>query len=141
RYWSSERAGFEVAAGIPFSAGDGNPSIFGLAAHVGVPIALASSSHFTPIVVPYFNAGFMTPNWFGDTAVAAELGTRAGAEVQFGFLDIPSVALQGTVGIGLRYLHFERQVGPASNFVTFTTSVQGEPWDVFTGNIAAIYYF
>lgn len=79
-----------------------------------------------------------------------DLGARIGTEIQFGFIGIPELALQASVG-----LNFQHSVWHASNpakgttkdaaasqtSTEFGTTVQSDPWAIFTNNIAAIYYF
>jgi hypothetical protein len=76
------------------------------------------------------------------------VGARAGAEIHFGFIDIPQLALQASIG-----LRFDvdsgsttDSTGPddvevSSNRTHLHTTVQGAPWAIFTNNIAALYYF
>jgi hypothetical protein len=73
-----------------------------------------------------------------------DFGVRAGAEIHFGFMGLPNLALQGTVG-----LFVTRQVAIASasgNTLTdgstqLSTTSFDNPWDFFRGNVAARYYF
>jgi hypothetical protein len=73
-----------------------------------------------------------------------EIGARAGAEIHFGFMDLPNLSLQGTVGLVVR--HESRTVTPPGGMdfsvgsTVLQTTVGNEPWDIFTGNITAIYY-
>jgi hypothetical protein len=159
RYWFTTRMGLD--AGLGFSTGnttvtvDGNPTEvsnpFGLALRVGVPFALLDSRHFVFEVVPEATLGF-TSNTI-DTAAADvetssthfDLGARAGAELHFGFIGIPQLALQA--GIGLRFAHDGGSAEQAGDEVaTFSsnrlaTSWDNDPWDIFAGNVAALYYF
>jgi hypothetical protein len=164
RYWLDERMAIEAALGIGYRSGStstqaGNtttvvsePSLFGLALHGGLPLVFASAAHFAFELIPELNVGFVTGGRSGATAATdvslsgflLELGARVGAEIQFGFIDIPQLALQGTVGLHMRYegrAASVNNVDVGNHRFGFGTSVQGEPWDIFTGNIAAIYYF
>jgi hypothetical protein len=159
RYWFSERMGID--AGIGFSTGgttitvgdmeEQQPDPFALALRVGVPFALLDSRHFVFEVVPEATFGFASNTIEGpmaDFEVSSthfDLGARAGAEIHFGFIDIPQLALQA--GVGLRFSHDSGSIDQGGDEVgSFSsarigTSVQGNPWDIFIGNIAALYYF
>jgi hypothetical protein len=166
RYWLDERMAIEGALGLGYSSGSvtnktGNtstetntPSLFGMALHAGLPLVFATSKHFAFEVIPELNFGFVS----GSQSLAAgkvdlsgmllQLGARVGAEIQFGFIDIPQLALQGTVGLHMSYqgrsastTNNNVAVESSSSSFNFGTTMQGEPWDIFTGNIAAIYYF
>jgi hypothetical protein len=164
RYWLDPRIAIEAALGIGYRSGSttgtmGGMSVdfdegsyFGLALHGGLPLVFATTRHFAFEVVPELNVGFVTGGWDSPNGNAdvdfsgflLELGARVGAEIQFGFIDIPQLSLQGTVGLHMRYEGRSASVGnvdTSNHRFTFGTSVQGEPWDIFTGNIAAIYYF
>jgi hypothetical protein len=162
RYWLDERMAIEAALGIgvqssgrTVQAGNtstdfNNPHFFGMALHGGLPLAFATSQHFAFEVVPELNIGFVSGGWSGpngDLSMSGfmlQLGGRVGAEIHFGFIDIPQLALQGSVGVHMTYEGRGQSGGgmdtSAHNF-RFGTTVQGEPWDIFTGNITAIYYF
>ena len=158
RYWLDERIGIEAALGFGFITGGstartGNtsvetndPSLFGMALHGGLPLVFASGSHYAFQLVPELNFGFATGSR-GDadiSGVLLQLGARAGAEIQFGFIGIPQLALQGTVGVHMTYEGRSYSLNNSelsTHTFGFGTTVQGEPWDIFTGNIAAIYYF
>jgi hypothetical protein len=158
RYWLQERMGIEAGLGFGYESSgsetsngtttvetDG-PSVFGIALHGGVPFVFAAAGHFAFQVIPELNLGFATGGQ-GDVDVSGfllELGARAGAEIHFGFIDIPQLALQATIGLHLRYESRSQSEGDnefSSSAFRFGTTLQGEPWDIFQGNIAAIYYF
>lgn len=144
-------------------------SIFAMTIHAGVPIVLGQpSKHYTFQVIPEANIGFASgtqkdhvqpseiqPN-SGATPPAPtredislggfrlDVGARAGAEIQFGFLGIPELALQGTIGLHMSYRSVSATTGgkTASDSITsLSTSVQQAPWAIFTNNISALYYF
>jgi len=166
RYWLSDRLGVEGALGIGIrseslettDATGATASAYDLSAtalviHGGVPLALAYSGHFVFEVVPELNFGFSSGTVKGVTAqqdvdvggLLVELGARAGAEIHFGFIDIPQLALQGSVGFHLTYQSRSSEAGSGisadqSGFF-LGTSWREDPWDLFTGNVAAIYYF
>ncbi len=159
RYWFTQRMGLDL--GLGFSTGgttitDGDtevdtPDPFALALRVGVPFALLDTRHFVFEVVPEATFGFTSNTVEGPMAdfdvgsAHFDLGARAGAEIHFGFLDIPQLALQA--GVGLRFSHDSGSVDQGGDEVRsfsstrIATSLQGNPWDIFVGNIAALYYF
>jgi hypothetical protein len=79
------------------------------------------------------------------SGIHLDIGARAGGEVQFGFIGIPELSLQAGVGLAFSYDHSKQtQPGGASNSrntTSFGTSVGNNPWNIFTSNIAALYYF
>lgn len=159
RYWFSERMGID--AGLGFSTGgttvtvgdaeQQQPDPFALALRVGVPFALLDSRHFVFEVVPEATFGFASNTIeapmadFEVSSTHFDLGARAGAEVHFGFINVPQLALQA--GVGLRFSHDSGSVDQGGDEVgsfssaRIATSVGNNPWDIFVGNIAALYYF
>ncbi|HTA89959.1 MAG TPA: hypothetical protein VK745_10300 [Polyangiaceae bacterium] len=157
RYWLDPMLGIDVGLGLLFSGGSTSTggvsvdnqgySIFML--HGGVPLALAGSKHFSFQIVPELNFGYGSSkrNGVGDdlSAIHFDIGARAGTEIQFGFIGIPELSLQA--GIGLAFSVDHLKASPAmGNAVTTSesalgTSVGDNPWNIFTGNIAALYYF
>jgi hypothetical protein len=136
------------------------PKPFAMLLHAGVPLALASSKHFAFEIIPEANFGFAKATQ--DAALPGpiagltkqsgthfDLGARAGAEIHFGFIGIPQLSLVGAVGLRFQYDSLSREVNPVGGpGVTKTTSstwdlnttLNGNPWDIFTGNISALYY-
>ncbi len=145
RYWLDPMMGIDAGLGLRFSGGStGVPSYNIFIAHFGVPLALAGSKHFSFQVTPEANLGYGTTDFGGPTTkdFHLDLGARVGAEVQFGFIGIPELGLQGGIGAGLNYDHQSVSGGgPSSHALAFGTSVGDNPWQIFTGNIAALYYF
>jgi hypothetical protein len=162
RYWLQPGMGIEAALGIGIQSGSSetvtaagattvdDPSFTAFALHGGLPLVFAESQHFAFELVPELNFGFATGSL--DTPASStdlggmmfELGARVGAEIQFGFIDIPQLALQGTVGLHLTLQSRSSSNGPNefnTSALRFGTSLQGEPWDIFTGGLTAIYYF
>lgn len=163
RYWLDERMAIEGAIGIGYgsssaTAKTGNtsvevsgPSVFGFALHGGLPLVFATATHFAFEVVPELNFGFVSGSQdramggpLSLSGMLLQLGARVGAEIQFGFIDIPQLALQGTVGLHMSYVSRGTSDDNTESSVSsfgFNTTVQQAPWDIFTGGIAAIYYF
>lgn len=157
RYWLSPLMGIDAGVGMLFSAGSnkvGNVSadsqgysVFIL--HGGVPLALAGSKHFSFQVVPEANIGFSSSQRAANgpklSGFHLDLGARAGAEIQFGFIGIPELSLQAGVGLALNYDR-AKATPPAGDATvqsrtSLGTSVGDNPWNIFTGNVAALYYF
>lgn len=157
RYWLNPQMGIDAGVGAraeSFSGetdGDGYalPSSMVFAVHAGVPLALASSGHFSFQVVP--EANFAMGSWSDNQDPETEggllqldLGARAGAEIQFGFIDIPQLSLQGGVGLHYTMSRTSMDDGTVETKNTthrLSTGAHGDPWDMFTGNLAALYYF
>lgn len=159
RYWLTTRMGIDL--GIGFSTGGQSvtvngmeteaPDPFALALRAGVPFALLDTQHFVFEVVPEATFGFTSNTIdaaqadFDVSSTHFDLGARAGAEVHFGFIGIPQLALQA--GVGLRFSHDAGSVDQGGDEVVsfsanrIATSLRGNPWDIFAGSIAALYYF
>lgn len=166
RYWIDQMIGLDAGLGFSNSGGSYNDgttttddaSTTAVLIHAGLPLALAGSGHFSFQIVPELNVGFSTrdqkPAQAGGTEVKTSgttiaVGARAGAEIHFGFMGIPQLSLQGSVGVGFRTDTGKVESIPsgAPSTVTertttrFATTVGDKPWDIFTGNVAALYYF
>jgi len=149
RYCLMPMLGIDGGLGVGWTTGSG-PSPFAMAFHVGVPIALASSKHFTFLVLPEANLAFAhmnTPAGMGNATADGflfDMGARVGAEIQFGFIGIPQLALQGTVG--LLFTHAETNTNapgamPVSAHANdLQTTVGATPWAIFANAIEATYY-
>ena len=158
RYWLSDMLGIDAGIGFGLTsssteqAGMSNdgPSGHAFIIHGGVPLSLASAGHFSFQVVPELNLGFagtsqdvggMTNKFSG---FHLDVGARAGAEIHFGFINVPQLSLQGSVGARLNMDSTSQTVtnvdSSTSNF-SFGTTVGDNPWNIFTSNVAALYYF
>jgi hypothetical protein len=180
RYWLQERLGVDAGLGFmmqnssnatqsnngPEVNTDG-PAAFAFALHGGVPLAFAYAKHYKFLVVPELNFGYATRTIaaqnpppgtvIGDvhlTGFRFDVGARVGTEIQFGFIGIPELALQASIGAQFRrqVWHASQEAGSTAAGPTpsssssigqndLSTTVQADPWTIFTGNIAAIYYF
>ena len=164
RYWLNEGMGIDAGLGFGYSSSKNttklggttteteNPSATGILLHGGVPLALATGQHHTFQVVPELNVGYGTqtikPAGGGDetknTGFRLDLGARAGTEVQFGFIGLPRLALQATVGLYFTYASISSKTGDnesSGSSTSISTTVQQAPWAIFTNNVSAIYYF
>jgi hypothetical protein len=170
RYWIDSMLGIDAGLGIllsgggweldsPAAGGDDDGDLGSATAfllHVGVPLSLASYDHFSFQVVPEANVGLGSGSADTDAADVSyngfqlDVGARAGAEIQFGFMGIPQLSLQGSVGVLFGLQSLKTEVDPAGgggsttvtqNRTVLTTTVGDNPWNIFTSNVAALYYF
>ena len=112
RYWLDNMIGIDAGLGFNFSSGSINDTdkagVTVMMFHAGVPLNLADAGHFSFQVVPEATIGFAN---VGEVAGVSHdgfllsLGARAGAEIHFGFMNIPQLSLQGSVGLYLRHQH------------------------------------
>jgi hypothetical protein len=142
-------------------------SFFGIGVHAGVPLSLASTGHFSWQIVPELNFLYASattdPNGADDPTTPAvegegdqshsgihfDIGARAGAEIHFGFMGIPQLSLQGSVGLLFALDSGSTtdttappaEVTASASRTSFGTTVGSAPWAIFTNNIAALYYF
>jgi hypothetical protein len=160
RYWLQPKVGIDAGIGLGFQNGSttvggtstNNPSGFGLLLHAGVPLVLAGGQHYAFEIIPEANIGFASGSYSAGNAgnvslsgFRLDLGARAGGEIHFGFMGVPQLSLVATVGL---YIHDESwgtspPMGGANGGqnLTISTSVQSNPWSIFTDNISAVYYF
>jgi hypothetical protein len=170
RYWLNEGMGLDVGLGLHYSSGkaetksggvttttDGQ-SRLGAILHVGVPIVLGTpGKHYKFTVIPEANVGYGSstikgvaqggnppPKDIELSGLSLNVGARVGAEIQFGFIGIPELALQGTVGLGFTHqsVHAKQDTNESTTSGNLlSTTVQSSPWGLFTNSVAAIYYF
>jgi hypothetical protein len=160
RYWLDPGMGIDVGLGFGFASGSteaggtstDTPSQWAFVLHGGVPLALTSGRHYSFQIVPEANIGLGGGS--GQTGAGVnvtnkgfllDVGARAGAEIQFGFIGLPELALQGSIGAMLALSSSSStpdggsKVGQSSTSIN--TTVFNAPWAVFTNSIAALYYF
>lgn len=160
RYWTSDTLAVDLGLGLATSGGStktgsttqDQPSMFGLSLKAGVPIAMLSAKHYTFFVEPQLIFGYATQSErppAGDetkhTGMHLALGATAGAEIQFGFIGIPHLALDAAIGLGLDYQSASSKKGAdpenSKSATAFGTAAFASPWNIFTSNVAARYYF
>ena len=158
RYWLSDMLGID--AGIGLGLGSGSQTVGGMSTdtpsthlfmlHGGVPLSLASAGHFSFQIVPELNVGFAggSQDVAGMTNKVSgfhlDVGARAGAEIHFGFINVPQLSLQGSVGLRMNIdSQSQTLAGVETKFSQFGlgTTVGDNPWNIFTSNVAALYYF
>ncbi len=172
RYWLSAGMGIDLGLGLAFSGGSTTtttpaagavsvdaPSRTGIGLHAGVPLALAYTKHFTFELVPELTFGYASSTIkanivagqpaspdISQSGLRFDLGGRVGGELHFGFMGVPQLSLQATVGLGFRYSSVkvslsDNSFSQSSGGPSFGTSVQDAPWAIFTNNVSALYYF
>jgi hypothetical protein len=164
RYWLDSGMGIDAGLGFVLASGSSTTDAGGVSTdtdqpqpaafilHGGLPLALADSQYFVFELVPEINLGFggnTIEQAGGDVILRGfhlDLGARAGAEVHFGFIGIPQLSLQAGVGVALTYDRTSEEDEAADTVIStsrtaFGTNVGGNPWDIFTGSISALYYF
>ncbi len=169
RYWLNRRMGIDAGLGVAWVGGSnttevedaddvevdaGTPSA--LLLHGGLPLSLAAASHYSFQIVPEFNLGFSgregqdeDGNNLEESGFLLNLGARAGAEIHFGFMDLPQLSLQGSIGAFLAYVSGTTEtrgegiptITERSHRVALSTTLHESPWNIFVGNVAALYYF
>jgi hypothetical protein len=171
RYWLKRGMGIDAGIGIGYQSGGtttvnggttttvaNNNNAFAFALHAGVPFALAEGHHYVFEFVPETTLGFSTGTVKGapgapgagagpDTSVNGllfNIGARVGAELHFGFIGVPELALQASIGVYLAYGQSSASIANNSvttNLTGFSTTVSGDPWAIFADTISALYYF
>ena len=163
RYWLNPKMGIDVGAGISLTAGGARnvtqgvdkATVFSGLLHGGLPVSFVTGKHISLQLIPEMNLGFAVssvepvqqanpPPNATLTGVRFDLGARIGGEVHFGFIDLPELSLEGSVGAFMTYQATKISVLTAfasqSNFLVTTASYQN-PWDIFTSSVRARYYF
>lgn len=169
RYWFNPGMGFTAGLGLNTSTGSSSlsgqnrdqPGGMTFALKAGLPIAMATSKHYTFFVEPQLALGYASQtieakNGDGTLASTTEnsgyrlaVGGTAGAEIHFGFIGIPELSLIGSVGLALDMYSGTTKFTPnggasvegAATRTSLATFTRENPWNIFAGNIAAIYYF
>jgi hypothetical protein len=162
RYWFQRSLGIDVGVGLGLAGGSreaivggvdttvDKTSTTGFALHGGLPIAFFHGRHYAFLVIPQMTIGFTSGT---STAAGAQqdlsgflfdAGGAVGAEIHFGFIGIPELALQASVGLSYRRSAFKWKSGGDSasdGTNTFGTNVSADPWALFKDAISATYYF
>ena len=179
RYWIDESLGLDLGIGLALESGsssktppsesDGetvtvdDPSFFAFMVHAGVPLALGTGKHYCFQIIPELNFGYGSGSqdinnpYSGEkmgsvshSGMRLDAGVRAGAELHFGFMGVPELSLQGSVGLLFRMDSYKTKaksdegddLGTEKRSTTrLATTVNDSPWNIFTANVAALYYF
>ncbi|MBK7400961.1 MAG: hypothetical protein IPJ34_33080 [Myxococcales bacterium] len=146
-------------------------SLLAFGGRIALPVALWVDRHYTVFAGPeivYAHAGETIPapkptagaTPLADTTHEGDrftLGVRAGAEIQFGFIGLPRLALDASLGIAVDYASTKSAgssvttptpgVPSGGVFVrkqsrtSVASSTSHQPWNIFITNVAAVYYF
>jgi hypothetical protein len=160
RYWASRLVGVDVGIGFGYTSSSpggaaASSNSWGFAFHAGLPLSLASSKHFSfelvPIEATLGFAGGSVPGvvTFGGggapstsvNGVRVDVGARIGAELQFGFIGVPQLAIEASIGLYVQHEAWGTSTVADASTTTFATSVGSDPWAIFTDTISALYYF
>jgi hypothetical protein len=156
RYWLGPTLGIDAALGMGISSGSTSSngvsvdkdSRTAFILHGGVPIVLGSSRHFSFQITPELDLGFASGKTGGAdvSGFLLNLGARAGAEIYFGFIGLPALALDASVGLGMSVSNGKTSPPNGGNSISDSnfslgTFVPHDPWDIFRSNVAARYYF
>jgi len=166
RVWLNPMLGIDAGLGFVTTSGSSeieapgaapasvdNPSTLGFVLHGGVPLSLAADSHFSFQIIPELNLGYAsrsreltTGDSIDQSGLHFDIGGRAGAEIHFGFMGIPQLSLQGSVGLRIDYDSSSTDDGSTNQTFTYSqfgisTTTYDNPWNIFVSNVAAIYYF
>lgn len=168
RYWFSRDLGLDVAIGFWTESGtdkstDPNgtrendlESKTAFLLHGGLPIVLGGGKHVSVQLTPQVNLGIASGKWspaatggnlppsVEESGVVFQMGSRIGAEVFFGFIGMPELSLDASLGL---YLQTQKGKISAGNTEASRSSTSigthqfNSPWDFFTSSLAARYYF
>ncbi len=169
RYWLKPGIGIDAGLGLGIGGGSqeavssstdtkvDKTGTVGFALHGGLPIALYRGHHYTFLVVPQFTVGGTGGTYKPGAPPAGtaapeqnlsgflfDIGALVGAEIHFGFIGVPELALQATMGLSYRRTSFKwkSDANSASDGTdAFGTNLGADPWAIFTNNISATYYF
>jgi hypothetical protein len=169
RYWLNDLIGIDGGIGLGLAGGSdqtvangtsttvSKTGTTGFAIHGGVPIALSEGKHYAFLVIPEMTLGFTSATYKPDAAPGVtgqpnqdlsgflfDIGARAGAEIYFGFIGLPQLALQASVGLSYRrsvYKWSSNGTSSSDGTNTFGTQVNADPWAIFKDAVSATYYF
>ncbi len=155
RYWLNPKLGIDGGLGFSHSTSsvtakngtvtDG-PSTTAFGLHGGVPLAFGAGKHYTFLVIPEAEFGYATTSTTAGTvtsttsALSVNVGARAGAEIQFGFIGVPELSLQASIGLMAQISSASFPNDSSSSSFNLGTTVQGAPWAIFANSISALYY-
>ncbi len=161
RYWTSDSLAIDVGLGFGTVSGStksgsttvDNPSLLAFSLMGGVPITMLQAKHYTFFIEPQLRFGYATqsikPAGGGDetknTGYRVVAGATVGAEIQFGFIGIPHLALDATLGLGADIASATTKTGAnpetTGSSTGLGTAAFASPWNIFNSNVAARYYF
>jgi hypothetical protein len=162
RYWFNSGLGLDAGFGLTTTFGSNSTPAAGGATtstdasaptayvfHGGLPIAFAASNHYVFELIPEINFGYAQQAILnGDmSGMHFDMGARVGTEIHFGFIGIPQLALQASVGLKIDVNQTKTETTVAgvtskstSSRTVVGTTVYDNPWNIFLGNVSALYY-
>lgn len=128
------------------------PSTSGFGLHAGLPLAITLHKHAVFELVPEVDviwAKETIPALTGTVITtydgwSARVGARAGFEIFFGFIGLPQLAIEASLGARFNYDSVSSSVGSIERSTRswgFSTLRGNEPWSIFSGAVAAMYHF
>jgi hypothetical protein len=143
------------AAGTTTTTNVTAPTAFAL--HGCLPLSFVSAKHYSFELIPELNLAYADQSTTAAdgtqtdaSGVHFDVGARVGAEIYFGFIGIPQLSLQGSVGLRVDVNQTQTKTTPGvtggaittntSSRSVIGTTVYDKPWDIFLGNVSAIYY-
>jgi hypothetical protein len=159
RYWLQDSLGLDVAIGINHQSGSASSggtsndseSWTGVAVYGGLPIVFFTAKHYNFFLEPFISLAHAShtpaaPTTDSDSSTVVQVGGKIGTEISFGFIGIPHLTLDATVGLQINYESDTQSPGGGASdntlsSTTIGTTLNGEPWNIFTSNINAVYYF
>jgi len=132
------------------------PSTRAFCGRLGVPLSVYSATHFNFMLTPELAIGYSSST-LEDFEVSTTgepldlqlsgfmfgVGGQVGAELSFGFIDVPQLSIQSAWGVRFESRRRVGRIGDAETVQTetaFGTSWYGDPWDIFTGSFGLLYY-
>ncbi len=165
RYWFQEKMAIDAGLGWYMNSGStkttvggtsttvDQPSTLAFSLRAGLPISMYEGKHYSFIIEPQMIFGhsgttIKVPNASDNSASGNHfaIGATAGAEVSFGFIGIPMLSLDATVGLALDWQSGSVKNGTSNDEasasgMTLATASFHQPWNIFTTSVAALYYF
>ncbi len=132
------------------------PSTTAVAGHFAAPLSVFSTSHLNLALIPELGIGYSSTTLEAfDVSTSGEaldlqlsgfvfgVGGKLGAELSFGFIDVPQLSFQSAFGVRFESRRHHGKIGDAEvthSEQVFGTSFYGDPWDVLLGSFAVYYY-
>lgn len=157
-YDDVNQMGFLLHAGVPLALNTNKHFVFEV-----VPEANIGFSSGTIKDQPYVSPNVTNPTPAdGDIKLSGfrlDIGARVGTELHFGFIGVPNLSLQAGVGLYFSMEKYKADGGSRTptdpntgaggrpnesvqvSRTTISTSVNNDPWAIFTNNVSALYYF
>jgi hypothetical protein len=128
------------------------PSTKGFGLHAGLPLAITLHKHAVFELVPEADviwAKETIPALTGNVITtydgwSARVGGKAGFEIFFGFIGVPQLAIEASLGAYFKYDSVASTIGPIERSTRswgISTLRGNEPWSIFSGAVAAMYHF